>query len=388
MASPPSAAAPSSSDSRLQAQLAEKVKELHTVRHRCRALVVAKDAELSKLQEQLTALQQQNEQQQKELRKQPPSSMPSFPPPMSASSSVTSLEGAAGGGDVGSMSTEAGLLATARAQAMQDSELHILRTRAASLEARIRGATEARRAWGLREAELVERVEQLEKLAEAQGRMQDLEYLRAVILKYFELGPGSFDDIFPLLTAFLEFSLDEQKRIKEGHAAHMEANESTVGWLLGGGSSTATGSAPSSAASARPSANMPLPPFPQPSLAIMSPTMGALPLTPGTRSSAISSVAAPASSTAGTGAGASNAVDTEKLDRMRKLLEAADMRLEQAQATIEEKNATIHALEGTRPTPRTSSSVAVASSKYVDDADDDITDAEIEAMAAKLLAGA
>ena len=81
-------------------------------------------------------------------------------------------------------------------------------------------------------------------------------------------------------------------------------------------------------------------------------------------------------------------MDTEKLDRMRKLLEAADMRLEQAQATIEEKNATIHALEGTRPTPRTSSSVAVASSKYVDDADDDITDAEIEAMAAKLLAGA
>ena len=74
--------------------------------------------------------------------------------------------------------------------------------------------------------------------------------------------------------------------------------------------------------------------------------------------------------------------------KMRKLLEAADMRLEQAQATIEEKNATIHALEGTRPTPRTSSSVAVASSKYVDDADDDITDAEIEAMAAKLLAGA
>ena len=64
------------------------------------------------------------------------------------------------------------------------------------------------------------------------------------------------------------------------------------------------------------------------------------------------------------------------------------MRLEQAQATIEEKNATIHALEGTRPTPRTSSSVALPSSKYVDDADDDITDAEIEAMAAKLLAGA
>ena len=86
--------------------------------------------------------------------------------------------------------------------------------------------------------------------------------------------------------------------------------------------------------------------------------------------------------------GPSRSVREEVEEDARKLLEAADMRLEQAQATIEEKNATIHALEGTRPTPRTSSSVAVASSKYVDDADDDITDAEIEAMAAKLLAGA
>ena len=48
----------------------------------------------------------------------------------------------------------------------------------------------------------------------AQGRLENLEYLRAVMLKYFELGPNSFGEVFPLLCAFLEFSPDEQQRAK------------------------------------------------------------------------------------------------------------------------------------------------------------------------------
>jgi hypothetical protein len=56
------------------------------------------------------------------------------------------------------------------------------------------------------------------------------------VLKYFELGPGSFDEVFPLLAAFLEFSHDEQRRAKTAHLAHLEGTDPSTLWgLLGSG---------------------------------------------------------------------------------------------------------------------------------------------------------
>lgn len=39
---------------------------------------------------------------------------------------------------------------------------------------------------------------------QASERLAEVEYLRNTILKYFELGPSSFEEIFPILAAYLE----------------------------------------------------------------------------------------------------------------------------------------------------------------------------------------
>ena len=82
-------------------------------------------------------------------------------------------------------------------------------------------AADARRAWGLREAELAEASEHKSRLLAAHGRLENLEYLRNTLLKYFELGPGAFEEIFPLLAAFLEFSPEERQRAHSSHLAHV-----------------------------------------------------------------------------------------------------------------------------------------------------------------------
>ena len=203
----------------------------------------------------------------------------------------------------------------------------------------MRGATDARRAWGLREAELKERVEGLQRLVDAHGRLEKLEYLRAVVLKYFELGPGSFDELFPLLCAFLDFSPDEQRRIKDGHLAHIEGSDPASLWgLLGSGPT-----------SLPPSATMALPPFPMPSLALASPTLAPLtpaPITPASSAPASSFSAAndPEMARSNGAADEQAKADKEKLARMKKLLAAADKRLAQAQATIQERDARIQRL--------------------------------------------
>ena len=413
------------------------------VRHRCRAMLMAKDGEVSRLQEQLQSAQdklasaRQHEASGDGQCSNPPllpthsrphrrrSTPHSCPPSLalavapvpptpahSASPSPSPLQqetsgfptsrgggggglptgdggagvgvgvgvgGGSGSGSDGLMRSEASLLATARQQAVHDAEVERWKTRATSLEARMRGATEARRKWGLREAELVERLEQQGRLLQAQGRLENLEYLRNTMLKYFELGPGCFDEVctpplglprvlltltltliltlrptltqvFPLLSAFLEFSPDEQRRARSGHFAHLAGADPTTLWGLLGNNAPA-----SEASNYVPSALAPLPH----SLRVPA-TPGAAGLTP-----ALTAPGTPAAGLAalnGGGAGppppaiveldASGAASAladakaEKILRMRKLLAAADKRIAQANAELQERDAQIRRLEG------------------------------------------
>ena len=57
-------------------------------------------------------------------------------------------------------------------------------------------------------------------------------YLKNTLLKYFEMGPDAFDEVFPLLSGFLEFSPEELERIRAARAAQ----QGSLGWLLGGAS--------------------------------------------------------------------------------------------------------------------------------------------------------
>lgn len=125
---------------------AERAREVSAVRHRCRSLLVARDGEVRRLQEALALAQQQ------------------------LHALASTREAAATASDRSHHSaeplaqTEEGLRATARQQALSSSESEKWKARATSLEARLRGASDARRAWGLREAELLEKLEEKERL--------------------------------------------------------------------------------------------------------------------------------------------------------------------------------------------------------------------------------
>ena len=178
---------------RLAALSSERSKDLLAVRHRCRAMVVERDTELARLRQQLASVQQQlvegAEREQANARlvsatasleggSRPDGSIAGGMAWQEAGSGVAveaSVVGASG-------STEATLLAKARQQAMHEAEVERWRSRAVSLEARLRGATEARRSWALREADLNEKLEQQSRLLQAHGRLENLEYLRNVRL--------------------------------------------------------------------------------------------------------------------------------------------------------------------------------------------------------------
>ena len=210
-------------------------------------MLVARDAEAERLQDQLAALQQALQQAQAQAQQRADEAAQQQQQQEARAAGRLSAPAASHGGfwdgaavDVSGVApegspepaTEAGVLARARQQAAHDAELERLRTRTHSLEARIKGASDARRAGICKEAELNEQIEQLSRLLHAQGRLENLEYLRAVMLKYFELGPDSFGEVFPLLCAFLEFSPDEQQRAKAGHAAHAAGSDPSTLWGL------------------------------------------------------------------------------------------------------------------------------------------------------------
>ena len=144
----------------------EKARELLLTKHRFRALLVAQEGELRRAQEQLH--------QQLVVQRQ------ALPRPHADSAAPSGESATANGGG----SSEIGLLATARAQAVQQAEVERWRSRAVSLEARLKGASDARRGWALREAELLERAEASERLLQAQERLAlNSEYLRNTLLK-------------------------------------------------------------------------------------------------------------------------------------------------------------------------------------------------------------
>ena len=106
----------------------------------------------------------------------------------------------------------------ARQQAQLSAEVERLRQRATSLEARLKGAADARRAWQLREAEMLERIDEQGRLLATQGGAHNVEFLRTTLLKYLERGPESFPEFFPLFAAFLDFSEEEQLRLRQVRA--------------------------------------------------------------------------------------------------------------------------------------------------------------------------
>ena len=134
----------------------EKAREVLQVRQKCRALLVARDGELRRAQEQLASLQRGA------VSENSASQLPQ--------SQTVGWEGGLGGGHA--METEQDVLATARQQGAISAELERWKLRATSLEARMRGATEARRAWAMREAELLEQLEELDRLIKAQVTAQ------------------------------------------------------------------------------------------------------------------------------------------------------------------------------------------------------------------------
>ena len=217
---------------------------------------------------------------------------------------------AAGDGGVELPAGEAQLLAQARQQARHEAEVERWKSRATSLEARLKGAAEARRAWQLEQAELLERVDaQARQLALSDHAAQPVQigYLKNTLLKYFEMGPDAFDEVFPLLSGFLEFSPEELERIRAARAAQ----QGSLGWLLGG-------------------ASAPLPAAPPPA------TPAAATPAVATPAVAPASAAPPAAADESGGAGAKG--DRAKA-RLKKLLAAADARLAATEAQLRDSTA-------------------------------------------------
>lgn len=114
------------------------------MRHKCRALLISREAELRRVQEQLHQMHRPS--QPSPLRSHTPASLKYEP--------ANAL-------------TEEGLRAMAAQQSVLSAEVERWRGRSTSLEARLKGATEARRVWALREAELMEALEEKDRLLQA-----------------------------------------------------------------------------------------------------------------------------------------------------------------------------------------------------------------------------
>lgn len=97
---------------------------------------------------------------------------------------------------------------------------------------------------------------------------------------------------------------------------------------------------------------MPLPPFPTGKLELASPTPAPFTPLPPTRAPAAAHGAANGDGAAnGEGGGTDDKAAAEKIGRMKKLLAAADKRLAQAHATIQERDARIQRLLDGGATP-------------------------------------
>ena len=64
---------------------------------------------------------------------------------------------------------------------------------------------------------MLERIDEQGRLLATQGGAHKVEFLRTTLLKYLERGPESFPEFFPLFAAFLDFSEEEQLRLRQAH---------------------------------------------------------------------------------------------------------------------------------------------------------------------------
>ena len=146
---------------------------------------------------------------------------------------------------------------------------------------------------------------------------------------------GAPHQVFPLLAGALELSPEEVTRARAGHLAHLAGGSSGLIstetlWGLISSSAAAPATAPASAAAGAMGAGAALPP---PKLLGAEPPPSATGAVAGTVTGGAAGGAAGAVAGAVADAAAAEAAATkEKMNRMKKLLAAADKRIEQASA--------------------------------------------------------
>jgi hypothetical protein len=192
-------------------------RELLLVKQRARCLLLTRDGELRRAHEQLHGLQQQLQSLEQQQMSHSSSSLATAAATAAAPAAPAAPAPAASGAGASEGDAAEAVVMEARQQAQLSAEVERLRQRAASLEARLKGAADARRAWQLREAEMLERIDEQGRLLATQGGAHNVEFLRTTLLKYLERGPESFPEFFPLFAAFLDFSEEEQLRLRQAH---------------------------------------------------------------------------------------------------------------------------------------------------------------------------
>lgn len=325
----------------LASQRAAARRDLLQARHRFRALLVAKDTEITQAHEQLAAIGAA-------LRRSgisagglaaregqagvgippggPPDSAPRAP---SSDFLLTWAEppspagwGGSGGGaspspslaETSFVGEEAGVYTQARQQAVLSREVERWRSRCLSLEARLKGAADARRAWAMREAELLEsNADQARLLAAASNLQTNVQYLRNALVSAAEAGSDGLERALPVLAGFVECSPQELRRMEIARAAaRAEAGASSTLWGMLAGA--------------------PSPPPPT----VASAGQAASPQT-GPASPATPAEAEPAR------------VDKGRVKRMKKLLAEAERELGAARATIRVREQELAALRAASP---------------------------------------
>ncbi len=246
-------AALSAKDDELERELsrmrAEKARDLLLAKQRYRTLLMQREGELRRAQTMLNALRNgeaaspraatawgrpqspPNTGEMLRWSEQPAGATPGAP------MFTTAAAAAAAAAPVGADETTSaaapppgdsgvtGLMTTAREQARLSREVELARSRVASLEARLKGATNARKEWAHREAELIERVAERDRMLQAQERVQaNLAYLRNTVLKAAEGGGDGFLQAFPVISSFLEFSPSELARVEAAQNSLPSAN--------------------------------------------------------------------------------------------------------------------------------------------------------------------
>lgn len=146
---------------------------------------------------------------------------------------------------------------------------------------------------------------------------------------------GAPHQVFPLLAGALELSPEEVTRARAGHLAHLAGGSSGLIstetlWGLISSSAAAPATAPASAAAGAMGAGAALPP---PKLLGAEPPPSATGAVAGTMTGGATGAVTGAVAGAVADAAAAEAAATkEKMNRMKKLLAAADKRIEQASA--------------------------------------------------------